>query len=323
MKVIVTGGAGFIGSHFVDHLRATYCDNIEIVVIDSLTYAGNRRNLESALKFSNIKLMEFSILDVESYEEMFSEVDIVFNFAAETHVDQSIESPIKFSETNVLGTNKLLEVCRHKRIGKFVQISTDEVYGSTISESWDEESNLSPSSPYSASKAAADHLVQAYGKTFNLDVRITRSCNNYGPRQHGEKLIPKVIENIFKGLPIPIYGTGRNFREWIHVKDNCLAIDNVANKGIRGNIYNIGTGVRLNNLEVVQAIRDILFEVPSVIEFVTDRPGHDFGYSLDTSKLESLGFNPKIDFGNGIRETVEWYRDRFLNSGINKSSLST
>lgn len=309
VKVVVTGGAGFIGSNFVDFLVHKYGINMDVSVLDSLTYAGSLQNIEPFIRNHNVKFFQNSINDLDAATEILKDVEIVFHFAAESHVDNSIENPMIFSKTNVMGTNSLLEACRINRVSKFIHISTDEVYGSTTGQEWDEESSLDPSSPYSASKASSDLIVLSYGKTFGIDVRVTRSCNNYGPRQHSEKLIPTIIANVLNKDSIPIFGTGRNFREWIYVHDNCAAIDLIAKKGASGEIYNIGSGVRLSNLELIDLFRKQFPDHEYNVSLVNDRPGHDFGYALNSNKIRSLGFKTQYSIEKGLSETFEWYKN--------------
>ncbi|UZE92309.1 MAG: dTDP-glucose 4,6-dehydratase [Methanosarcinales archaeon] len=303
MKILITGGAGFIGCNFVRYMLKKYPDE-EIVVLDKLTYAGRIENLQDVM--DKIKFIKGDICDRKDVEKV-KECDVIFNFAAETHVDRSIIDAGIFVKTDVLGTYNLLEYARKHNIGKYIQISTDEIYGSIEKGSFKEEDMLDPSSPYSASKAGADLLVKAYYKTYGLPVLITRSSNNFGPYQYPEKLIPVLILNALHDKPLPIYGEGGNVRDWIYVLDNCEAIDVVFRKGKIGEIYNIASGNEKQNIEIVNMILKELNKPESLIEFVTDRPGHDFRYSLDTGKIKQLGWKPKVRFEEGIKRTIKWY----------------
>jgi len=307
MKLLITGGAGFIGSNFVRHwLRAHPSD--QIVNIDKLTYAGNRQNLEGVGAGHELVCEDICEANLEKYLEG---VEAVFHFAAESHVDRSIDSAEVFVRTNVLGTERLLAAARRKRISRFVLISTDEVYGALGSAGeCAEDAPLGPNSPYAASKAAADLLARSYGKTYQFPVLITRACNNYGPYQHPEKLIPLMTTNALRDIPLPVYGQGAQVREWIHVEDHCRGLEAVFRRGRPGEIYNLGTGSRLSNLEMVQTILRLLEKPASLIQFVADRPGHDFRYALDSGKARrELGWEPQIAFEAGLAETLRWYRD--------------
>jgi len=282
----------------------------EIVNVDLLTYAGNLENLRSIEGKSNYKFVKADITDRDAMDSVFKlGFDAVLNFAAETHVDRSIISPEIFVRTNIVGTQTLLELAKEYKIGKFVQISTDEVYGK-LGETgvFTEETPLSPNSPYSASKAGADLLVRAYHETYGLNVNITRCSNNYGPYQFPEKLIPLMICNALEDKPLPVYGDGLHVRDWLHVEDHCRAVDLVLHKGARGEVYNIGGNNERTNLEVVKAILAELGKPESLIRFVKERPGHDRRYAIDATKIRSeLGWKPKIDYETGIRETIRWY----------------
>ncbi len=307
MKIVVTGGAGFIGSHFVDHLISSMTDVSQVVVLDKLTYAGNMRNLDHALN-DRLKFIQGDICDLEVVREAFQDSEIIINFAAESHVDRSILNSKDFVYTNVLGTQNLLEVANEFGVRKFVQISTDEVYGSIDSGTWEEDIALSPSSPYSASKAAADLLALSYGKTYGLNVSITRSSNNYGPRQYPEKLIPLAILKASRNEKIPVYGSGNNVRDWIHVQDNCYGILKVVESGVAGHIYNIGGGNELSNLSLIKEILKIMGKDEDLIQFTTDRKGHDKRYSVSGRKIqEELSFRPAKNFLEGLNETINWY----------------
>jgi len=304
MKILVTGGMGFIGSNFVRYMLQKY-DDLEIVNLDALKYGSNPDNLRDLKdRYSFIK---GDIADFELVSELVAKSDVIVNFAAETHVDRSISNPEAFVHSNFIGVFTILEAIRKKnKEAKFIQISTDEVYGDIMSGSFKEDDRLKPSSPYSATKAAADLLVLSYIRTYGIDARVTRCTNNYGPYQFPEKLIPKTIIRAFLGLKIPLYGTGKNVRDWIFVEDHCRAIDLVLQKGDPG-IYNISSGEEKKNLEVVETILKIMGKDENLIEFVEDRPGHDFRYSLDSSKIRELGWRPRVSFEEGIRRTVEWY----------------
>ena len=299
MKILVTGGLGFIGSNFVRSMM----DKAEITVVDALKYGSN----ESNLKDSEYKFVKGDICNYEIMAELVKGVDAIVNFAAETHVDRSISNPYAFVESNVVGTFTILEAMRKiNPEARLVHVSTDEVYGDIEKGSFKEDDMLMPSSPYSASKASADMLVLAYVRTYGLDAVITRCTNNYGAYQFPEKLIPKTIIRAKRDMKIPIYGTGKNVRDWIYVKDHCEAINLVLERGERGEIYNISSGEEKTNLEVVSEILRIM-EKPDLVEFVEDRPGHDVRYSLDSSKIRKLGWKPKYSFSDGLKETVEWY----------------
>ncbi|OPY28782.1 MAG: dTDP-glucose 4,6 dehydratase [Methanobacterium sp. PtaU1.Bin242] len=305
MKMLITGGAGFIGSNFVHYIHDNY--DYQIVILDKLTYAGNKDNLKDIL--DEIQFIKGDIGSQEDVKTAMKDCDVVVNFAAETHVDRSIEDPSIFVKTDVLGTYNLLEQVRKYDVEKYLQISTDEVYGSIENGSFSELSNLDPSSPYSASKAGGDMLVRAYYKTYDLPVLITRSSNNYGPYQYPEKLIPLFILNAMKNKPLPVYGDGQNVRDWIYVLDNCKGIDTILNKGKIGEVYNIGGGNEKTNLEITHLILDILEKPESLIKFVDDRLGHDRRYSLDSHKTQELGWKPNWSFEDGLRETVGWYKE--------------
>lgn len=306
--ILVTGGCGFIGSNFVRHMISKYQYNI--INMDKLTYAGNLENLKDIEDDIRYRFVKADIADRAVLERVFDE-DIygVINFAAETHVDRSIMEPDAFIRTNINGTFNILEMVKKKGIKNFVQISTDEVYGSLGPEGkFREDTPLSPNSPYSASKASADMLVMAYYHTFNAPVMITRCSNNYGPYQFPEKLIPLIITNALADAELPVYGDGMNIRDWIHVEDHCEAIDLVFHKGKPGNVYNIGGENERTNIEIVRLILDILGKPHSLIKFVKDRPGHDRRYAIDSTKIKNeLGFKIKKDFRKGMEDTVNWY----------------
>lgn len=311
MKILVTGGAGFIGSNFVRCVLREH-PNWEVANLDKLTYAGNLENLGDVKGNPRYHFIKGDIADRELVDKLLSQgFNVVVNFAAESHVDRSILDSSPFIKTNVEGTQVLLEGARQHGVKLFLQVSTDEVYGSLGAiGKFSEESPLSPSSPYAASKTAADCLCQAYHHTYGLPVIITRSSNNYGPFQFPEKLIPLVISNALENKPIPIYGDGLNIRDWLHVKDHCFALDLVIQQGKPGEIYNIGGNNEKTNLELVHSILDIIGKPHSFITFVADRPGHDRRYALETSKIErELGWRPAIPLEEGLRETVQWYME--------------
>lgn len=306
MKMLVTGGAGFIGSNFVRYMLEKYRD-LEIINLDKLGYGSNLENLRG-INGDRHFFIKGDITDFELVSKIIKDIDIVVNFAAETHVDRSISNPYAFIESNIIGVYTLLEsIRRYNPEVNFVHISTDEVYGDIIEGSFKEDDRLMPSSPYSASKAAGDMLVLGYGRTYNLDVKITRCTNNYGPYQFPEKLIPKTIIRAMKDLSIPIYGRGDNIRDWLYVLDHCTGIDVVINKGESREIYNISSNCEKRNIDVVKLILELLDKPLDLIEYVEDRPGHDVRYSLDSSKIRELGWKPRYSFEEGIRSTVKWY----------------
>ena len=323
MNILVTGGAGFIGANFIKHMLSKY--DYTIVNLDLLTYAGNLNNLSEVSKKPDYHFVKGDIGDQELVKELFQDYDIqtVINFAAESHVDRSIEDPSIFFRTNVLGTETLLEVAKKywqvnpldktckkfKKGAKFIQISTDEVYGTLDKEGYfTEETNLAPNSPYSASKASADMIVRAYHVTYGLPTMITRCSNNYGPYQYPEKLIPLIFDKALKSQPIPIYGDGKQVRDWLHVEDHCMAIDTVLHKGENGEVYNIGGNNEKQNIEIVKLILGFLNKSEDLIENVEDRLGHDKRYEIDNSKIsKDLGWSPSYTFVEGIQMTIEWY----------------
>jgi dTDP-glucose 4,6-dehydratase len=305
MRLLVTGGAGFIGSNFVHHLlEAT---DHHVVTLDSLTYAGTTENLSEVLDHERHRFVEGDIRDDELVSEIVRDCDVIVNFAAESHVDRSIEDAEPFVSTNVDGTRTLLDAALEHDIDSFVQISTDEVYGTIESGSVTEEAPLDPRNPYSATKASADLLALSYHTTYDLPVLVTRSSNNYGPHQHREKLIPKFITRAAAGKTLPVYGDGSNVREWLYVEDNCRAIITVLENGTPGEVYNIGSGTELTNIDVTERIIEMVGGSEDQIEFVEDRPGHDQRYSLDATKLRSLGWEPERSFESGLKETVNHY----------------
>ena len=313
MTIIVTGGAGFIGSNFIFYQLEHHPED-RIVCLDKLTYAGNLSTLESVLEKETFRFVKADICDKDAVEKLFDEEkpDIVVNFAAESHVDRSIEDPNVFLETNILGTATLLNACRKYGIKRFHQVSTDEVYGDLPLDRPDlfftEETPLHTSSPYSSSKAGADLLVLSYYRTFGIPVTISRCSNNYGPYHFPEKLIPLMIANALGDKPLPVYGKGENVRDWLYVEDHCKAIDLIIRKGRVGEVYNIGGHNERTNLEVVKTIIRILGKSEDLIKFVTDRPGHDMRYAIDPTKIRNeLGWFPETSFDEGIKKTVDWY----------------
>lgn len=308
VRILVTGGCGFIGSNFIHYMLERY--EYEIVNLDKLTYAGNFENLKDVEHDQRYTFVKGDIADRVLLGKIFErKFDVIVNFAAESHVDRSILDPSDFIKTNVFGTYNLLEMAKEKGVGKFIQISTDEVYGSLGPEGkFTEETPLSPSSPYSASKASADLLAMAYYRTYGLPVIITRCSNNYGPYQFPEKLIPLMITNALEDKELPVYGDGKNIRDWIHVYDHARAIDLVIHRGKAGEIYNIGADNERTNIEIVQMLLDILGKPHSLIRFVKDRPGHDRRYAIEAEKIKrELGFKVQVDFTRGLKETVKWY----------------
>jgi len=307
MKSLVTGGCGFIGSNFIHYFLKKHPEDL-VVNLDNLSYAGNLENLKDIESNSNYRFIKGDICDKRVVERAIDGCDVVINFAAETHVDRSIKEPSLFIQTNVYGTFTLLEAARKCGISRFIQISTDEVYGSRKKGSFSEDSPLHPNSPYAASKASADLFARAYFVTHKLPVLITRSSNNFGPYQYPEKLIPLFVTNILEGKKVPLYGKGVNVRDWLYVKDNCKAIDLVLHKGKIGEIYNIGAGNEIANLSITKTILKKMKKEEEIIEFVPDRPGHDFRYSLDTTKIRKLGWKPEVSFEEGIEKTIRWYQ---------------
>lgn len=322
-NILITGGAGFIGTNFVKHMLSTYDYNI--INLDALTYAGNLENLRDIENNERYTFIKGDIADVQLIDEIFMkyEIDTVVNFAAESHVDRSIENPEIFLMTNVRGTQVLLDTakrhwkvnphdkyCREFKEGvKYLQVSTDEVYG-TLGKTgmFTETTPLAPNSPYSASKTSADLFVRAYHETFGMPVNITRCSNNYGPYQFPEKLIPLMINNCLKGQQLPVYGDGMQIRDWLHVKDHCTGIDTVLHKGRIGEVYNIGGNNEKANIEIVKLIIENLGKTEDMIKYVQDRPGHDRRYAIDNTKITTeLGWSPSYTFEQGIKETIEWY----------------
>ncbi|MEW9673283.1 dTDP-glucose 4,6-dehydratase [Ammoniphilus sp. 3BR4] len=312
MNVLVTGGAGFIGSNFVHYMLQKYSD-YKIVNLDLLTYAGNLENLKEIEDRANYTFVKGDIANRELVDFLVKnyQIDVIVNFAAESHVDRSITDPDVFIKNNILGTQALLDVAKANNIHKYVQISTDEVYGSLGDIGYfTEETPLAPNSPYSASKAGADMIVRSYHETFGMNVNITRCSNNYGPYHFPEKLIPLMITNALEDKPLPVYGKGDNVRDWLHVKDHCSAIDLVIHEGRPGEVYNIGGHNERRNIEIVELIVDKLGKSRDLIQFVTDRLGHDKRYAIDPTKIMTeLGWKPQYTFDTGIEETIQWYLD--------------
>jgi dTDP-glucose 4,6-dehydratase len=309
MRLLVTGGAGFIGSNFVRRVVDGSLTGIDrITVLDKLTYAGTLSNLEMLPKGS-FEFIKGDIADPVLVDRLTKQNDAVVNFAAESHVDRSITGARDFIETNVLGTQNLLDASLRNEIGTFVQVSTDEVYGTISEGSWTEEFPLLPNSPYSASKASADLIVRSYHRTFGLDVRTTRCSNNYGPHQFPEKVIPLFVTNLIDNKKVPLYGKGLNVRDWLHVDDHCRGIHAVLTKGKSGNVYNIGGGRELTNRELTEVILSKMGRDESSIEYVQDRLGHDLRYSVSHEKIsKELGYQPQVKFEEGIEESIDWYR---------------
>lgn len=338
MKILVTGGAGFIGGNFCHYLVDKY-PSYQIIALDALTYAGNLETLEPIINKDNFKFVKGDITDRPFVNQLFEseKFDIVVNFAAESHVDRSIENPEVFLKTNILGTQVLMDASLKTGVKRYHQVSTDEVYGDLPLDRPDlfftEDTPIHTSSPYSASKAASDLLVQAYNRTFGLPITISRCSNNYGPYHFPEKLIPLMIKNALADQSLPVYGKGENVRDWLHVYDHCTAIDLIIHNGRVGEVYNIGGHNERTNLEVVKTILKELNKPESLIKYVTDRKGHDLRYAIDPTKIEKeLGWKPKYNFDTGITQTIKWYLDnqewvnniisgeylRFMNSYYNK-----
>ena len=309
MKVLVTGAAGFIGSTFVTMaLSGQFPEISHITVLDKLTYAGKLENLKGISRNPNYVFVKGDICDVNLVDQLTSRVDAIINFAAESHVDRSINNSAEFVVTNILGTQVLLDAAKKYGLSKFLQISTDEVYGSILEGSWTENAPLQPNSPYSASKAAADLLVRSYFVTHKLNTNITRASNNFGPRQDSEKLIPHFILKLKQGLKVPLYGNGKNVRDWLHVEDHCRGIYLVLTSGIAGEVYNIGGGKELSNLDLTMLLLEMMSMKNSSIEYVQDRPGHDQRYSVNYDKIAKLGYEPSKSFEELLLNTVNWYQ---------------
>jgi dTDP-glucose 4,6-dehydratase len=313
MKILVTGGAGFIGSNFV---RMALTDKFpdfnvnEIIVLDLLTYAGDEENLAPIATDKRYKFVKGDIRDLELAKKLMSQTDYVVHFAAESHVDRSIEGGSEFVSTNVMGTQVLLDAARNSNLKRFLHVSTDEVYGSISEGSWPEDHPLLPNSPYSASKAGSDLLVRAYNRTHKLDTVITRCSNNYGQYQFPEKVMPLFITNIIEGKKVPLYGNGLNVRDWLHVDDHCRGIALALTKGKSGEVYNIGGGTELTNVELTHKILDAMGVGKEFIQPVEDRKGHDLRYSVDITKINTqLGYSPQVNFEEGLAQTINWYKN--------------
>lgn len=307
MKILITGGAGFIGSNFIRYLLKKYPQD-RVINLDKLTYCGNLDNLRD-IKTPRYTFVRGDIADPKTVKRHTKRVDAIINFAAETHVDRSIMGADDFIKTDILGTKNLLDAVKEFKLKRYLQVSTDEVYGSLAQGKATEESPLLPNNPYSASKAGGDLMVRAYHRTFELPVLITRSSNNFGPYQYPEKLIPLFITNLLEGKKVPLYGDGKNVRDWIYVEDNCQALDLVFRNGAFGEIYNIGGDNARTNLYLTKLILQTLQEPLSMIQYVTDRPGHDRRYALDCSKIKRLGWKPQHKFQAAMRVTINWYRE--------------
>ena len=308
MQILVTGGLGFIGSNFIRHILSKYSD-YKIINLDKVTYAANFDNLKGMEKNKNYSFVKGDICDAKIVDKLAKDKDIILNFAAETHVDRSIEDAGSFIRTDVAGTYTLLEAAKKHNIKKFIQISTDEAYGSIEKGSFTEDSLLQPNSPYSASKAGADLIARSYNKTFDVPVITTRSSNNFGPCQYPEKIMPLFITNLLEGRKVPVYGDGLNVRDWLYVTDNCEAIDFVMHNGKIGEIYNIGADNEKTNLEITKLLLKELGKDESSIKYVKDRPGHDRRYSINSSKLRKLGWKPRFKFESALKETISWYKN--------------
>ena len=311
MRLLVTGGAGFIGSNFIRYMLNKYA-TYQIVNVDALTYAGNLENLKDIEMNPNYSFVHADITDAVKMNRILqSGVDVIVHFAAESHVDRSILNPSAFLQTNVMGTQVLLDAAIKHKVRKFMHISTDEVYGSLGPTGFFQETTpLSPNSPYSASKACSDLLVRAYHETFGLPIHITRCSNNYGQYQFPEKLIPLMIINAIEDKPLPVYGDGQNVRDWLHVEDHCAALDLVLHNGRDGEVYNVGGNNERTNIDIVRSILSALNKPGDLIQFVTDRPGHDRRYAIDATKIRTeLGWSPKYSLDLGLQQTIQWYRD--------------
>ncbi len=306
MKVLITGGAGFMGSNFIRYALKEHPDWY-ITNFDKLTYAGNLDNLQDIQKNPRYEFVKGDIADDRFVNDVMRGKNLVVNFAAETHVDRSILDPKTFIQTDVVGTYTLLEASKTHKVGLYVQVSTDEVYGSLLNGKFTEQSPFEPNSPYAASKAAGDHLCRAYTVTYKMPIIITHSVNFYGPYQYPEKVIPLFITNLLEGKKVPLYGDGSNRREWIYMEDYCSGLNTIIKKGSPGETYNISSGHEISNLELTKKLLDLLAKDASSIESVSDRPGHDFRYALDSSKLQKLGWSPSYSFDQGLKQTVDWY----------------
>ncbi|NCU42074.1 MAG: dTDP-glucose 4,6-dehydratase [Candidatus Moranbacteria bacterium] len=314
MKFFVTGGAGFIGSNFIHYLLETYSDDM-VINFDALTYAGNIANVSQWEQDHRYTFIHGDICDEVKVRESMKDVDVVVHFAAESHVDRSIKNPDAFVRTNVLGTNVLLASAREHKVKRFHHVSTDEVFGALglSDRAFSEKTPYAPNSPYSASKAGSDHLVRAYGETYNLPISISHCSNNYGPMHYLEKLIPLAITNILEGKKVPVYGKGDQIRDWLYVQDHCRAIDMIVREGKEGGVYCIGGGNQPTNREIVKNILSLLGKDETMIDFVKDRAGHDFRYEIDFSKISrELGWQPLVSLQEGLEKTVLWYKENTL-----------
>ena len=310
MKILVAGGAGFIGSNYVNDLVSQKTEWTEIVVLDSLTYAGNVSNLSFALTDSRVSFVKGDIRDIDVVNRVMENSNTVVNFAAESHVDRSIKDPTNFVSTNVLGTSVILDSALKHNIKKFLHVSTDEVYGSITHGSWTEDSKIAPNSPYSASKASSDLLVISYWKTFGLPVYVSRCTNNFGPFQHPEKFISLAITNLIDGIPIPVYGNGLNYRDWLYVSDHCKGLNKILSHGVPGEIYNIGGGTEKSNIELALLLTKMMNMDERYIKYVADRKGHDVRYSVDYQKIRlKCGYNPIEEFESALEKTINWYKN--------------
>ncbi len=311
MRILVTGGAGFIGSNFIRYMLGKYPD-YEVINLDNLTYAGNLDNLSDISDNPKYSFVQGDIADRKLVDELAEKADAIINFAAETHVDNSITDPTPFLTTNVIGTQVLIEASLKHKHSRYIQISTDEVYGDIEEGLFTEDSPLKPSSPYSASKSAGDMLTLASVRTYGLPAIISRCSNNYGFYQYPEKIVPFFIQKLIKGEKVPVYGDGSNIRDWLHVTDHCRAVDLILHEVKIGEVYNIGANNEHSNLEITKKMLEILGLPEDRIEFVKDRPGHDIRYAIDATKIQNeLGWKPEVDFETGFRETVEWYKNKF------------
>jgi len=309
MRILITGGAGFMGSNFIKYILKNHSD-WQVVNLDKLTYAGNLDNLTEVSQNSNYEFVKGDIANMEDVERAIGEgVDKIINYAAETHVDRSILEPDAFIKTDIFGTYTLLEAVKKYNVAQYIQISTDEVFGSIELGAFDEQSPFAPNSPYAASKAGADHLCRAYFKTYNLPVIVSHSCNVFGPNQYPEKIIPLFITNLLEGKKVPVYGQGQQAREWIFAEDHCRAIETIMEKGESGEVYNIGAGDEKTNLETTKFILQEMGFGEEMIEYVKDRPGHDWRYAINSQKLRGLGWQPGVDWSDGLRRTISWYKE--------------
>jgi len=309
MKLLITGGAGFIGSNFIKYLFKKH-PNWQVVNLDKLTYAGNPANLKEVSQNKNYTFVKGDIANAADVAKAIGKgVDKIINYAAETHVDRSIMAPDAFIKTDIFGTYTLLEGARKYNVAQYIQISTDEVFGSIKTGAFDEQSPFAPNSPYAASKAGADLICRAYFKTYNLPIIVTHACNVFGPNQYPEKIIPLFITNLLEGEKVPVYGRGQQAREWIFTEDHCAAIETITEKGELGEVYNIGTGFAKTNLETTKFILQEMGFGEEMIAYVKDRPGHDGRYAINSQKLRGLGWRPKVSWEDGLRRTIKWYKE--------------